>query len=101
SPALVLGSTFSRPTTTVAKGPAPKPAAKPAAAPPPSTPKPTTGTTAPVCHNSYDAACGPFYWDPKPAPDQPRQVTLSSQSQTVQAGHPVTIHAVVYGPDAS
>ena len=99
NPALVLGSTFSRPTTTVPNGPAPKPAPKPAAAPAP--PAATTTPTARVCHNSYDTACGPFYWDPKPAPDQPRQVTLSSQSQTVQAGQPVTIHAVVYDPDDS
>jgi len=94
SPAVVLASTFDRPTTTVPpKHAAPTTAAKPA--PPPSTPN-STGTSAPFCHNSYDPACGPFRWDTPPQQNQPRTVTLSSGSQT---GMQVTIHAVVNDPD--
>lgn len=104
TPALVLGTSFSRPTPTTVP---PKPAAQkttattkaPAAAPAPVPgPKPTTGPTTPFCHNSYDPACGPFRWEPAPASDQPRQVTLSGP-QAVRAGQQVTIHADVNDPD--
>jgi hypothetical protein len=103
SPALVLGTSFSRPTTAVP----PKPAAQkttattkaPAPAPaPPVGPKPTTGRTTPFCHNSYDPACGPFRWEPAPPADQPRQVTLTGP-QAVRVGDQVTVHADVNDPD--
>jgi hypothetical protein len=104
-PALVLGSSFARPTATVPQ-PAPRKAppttAKSAQAPAPSpSGKPAPGATAPFCHDSFDPACGPFHWQPAPAQNQPRQVTLSSQSQTVPAGAQVTFHSVVNDPDDS
>src|SRR3954447_8442257 len=76
TPALVLGTSFSRPTTTVRAPGAPKPAAAPAKPAPPApapapAPKPT-GSTTPFCHNSYDPACGPFRWEPAPAQNQLR-----------------------------
>ena len=101
SPALVLGSTFVRPTTTVPSASAPKPTPKPAAAPTTTTTsKPTPGSAAPFCRNSYNPSCGPFRWDPAPAQNQPRQVSLSGPA-TVRVGDQVTVHAVVTDPDDS
>jgi hypothetical protein len=68
APALVLGTTFNRPTTTIAHKASAAPAK--AAAPSPA-PAPNGSTPTSVCHNSYDAACGAFSWAPDPGPNQP------------------------------
>jgi hypothetical protein len=64
----------------------------------------TTAAPAPApaktCRNSYDAACGPFRWDPDPGPNAPLTVTLSPQSQQVPAGQEVNFHIVGDDPDA-
>lgn len=94
TPALVLGTTFTRPTTTAAPKAAPKPATPAPTAPPPKGSPPTS-----TCRNSSDPACGPFSWDPPPAPDQPRQVTLTVSPASPRVGQAVTVHADVHDPD--
>ena len=94
TPAIVLGTTFTRPTTTAAPKPAPK-AAAPATTAPPAKGSPPTST----CRNSSDPACGPFSWDPPPAPNQPRQVNLSVSTASPRVGQAVTVHADVHDPE--
>ncbi|MGZ4103982.1 MAG: hypothetical protein ACXVP8_01830 [Actinomycetota bacterium] len=52
------------------------------------------------CVNSFDPSCGTFYWNPKPAPDQPIAVTLSPATVHAVAGVPVRFDAVASDPDA-
>ena len=69
-------------------------------------PPATTTTAAPApapakaCRNSYDAACGPFRWDPDPGANAPLTVAVSPQSQQVSAGQEVNFHVVGDDPDA-
>ena len=53
----------------------------PAATAPTPTPDTTTAPGAPTttlpCRNSTDPACGPFRWDPAPAPNQPVAVSYT------------------------
>ena len=95
-PALVLGRSITRPTTTVAAKPAPKPNA-PASTAPPKGPGPTT----PPCRNSYDAACGPFRWDPDPGPNQAITGGVAPDTQTVKMGDKVTFTVTGTDPDAA
>src|SRR2546421_3551967 len=108
-------------TTTTSATPAAGSATPPAPAPPTSEPKgvvmavqtaPTARTTtttrrpgpapapAPACRNSYDAACGPFRWDPEPGPNAPLTVAVTPPSQQVIAGKEVNFHVVADDPDA-
>jgi len=90
-PPAVLGTSFTQaPTTTT-----PKAAGKSA----PRGPAPTTASTAPACHNSYDPACGQFSWNPPPANDQPEQVTLTPSNTTVKVGDQVGFQVKVSDAD--
>src|SRR5205823_4234891 len=62
--------------------------------------EPTTTTDVPVCRNSYDPRCGPFYWDPQPPPNQPLTLEASVSSTSVHAGEPVTVTVHATDPDA-
>jgi len=95
-PALVLGTTFNRPPATVARRATPPPG-KAAAPSPTAPPKGSTPTT--VCRNSYDAACGPFSWDPDPGPNQPITGGITSNQQT--PGAKVTFTVTGDDPDAA
>ena len=95
-PALVLGRSIARPTTTVAPKPAPKPNA-PASTAPPKGP----GPTAPPCRNSYDPACGSFSWDPDPGPNQAITGGVAPDTQTVKVGDKATFTVTGTDPDAA
>lgn len=60
----------------------------------------TTTTTALVCRNSHDPRCGPFYWDPAPAPNQPLTVHITYSPSQPVTGQQVTFHIVADDPDA-
>src|SRR5438270_3670666 len=95
-PAAVLGATFTRPTTTAARKPAPKPAATSATTLPPRSAPPT-----PTCHNSYDPACGPFSWSPDPGPNQAMTGQVTSDPPMPKAGDTVNFHVTASDPDAT
>ena len=86
------------PSTTVAKGVVTPVQSVPRHAGPTT----TTARAAPAkpCRNSYDAACGPFRWDPDPGPNQPLTVTVSPPSQLVKPGDEMNFHVVADDPDA-
>ncbi|MBV8162144.1 MAG: hypothetical protein JO265_14575 [Acidimicrobiia bacterium] len=92
APAAVLATTFTRPTTTVAPEAAPS---SPTTAPPAGSPP----TPTPTCRNSYDPACGPFSWNPAPAPNQPITGTVVASQQA--PGAPVTFTVNAEDPDAA
>lgn len=54
----------------------------------------------PRCRDSTDATCGPFRWDPKPAPNRPLAVTLRVAPVTVRVGQPVAATVTWSDPDA-
>jgi hypothetical protein len=100
-PALVLGTVFTRPTTTVAQ--APKQTAKPAATPPTSSLKPSPSASPPTstCRNSYNPSCGAFRWDPAPGANQPIAGQVTTDSQTVRVNDKVTFTVTGEDPDAA
>jgi hypothetical protein len=59
---------------------------------------PTSTTTTLNCHDSYDAHCGEFRWDPSPD-NQPLTVQVTVTSTKAKVGDPVTFHVVVDDPD--
>jgi hypothetical protein len=65
--------TTAGPATTVPRRASAPPTTAPAA---PLSEIPVTSTLPPGCRNSHDPACGPFYWDPEPAPNQPLTVSF-------------------------
>ena len=65
---------------------------------PPSTAPPTT---APVCRNSTDAACGEFRWDPEPAPNQPLTAAFVDSPGSAVVGEAVVFNVVWSDPDAT
>lgn len=109
--ASVATSTTGRPTTTappevlgVTATTAPAPAFT---APPPTTaapPAPATTTsptaTAPACRNSENPRCGPFRWDPPPAPNDPARVSMTHAPMSPRAGEPVAFVLRAADPDA-
>jgi hypothetical protein len=64
----------------------------------------TTTTEAPtpatVCRNSTDPACGPFRWDPPPAPNSPTEVSISYSPSAPRIGEAVTITVHARDDDA-
>ena len=92
-PALVLGTTFSRPTTTVAHTATPAPAKS-------AGPSPTAASATPtsVCHDSYDPSCGQFSWNPDPGANQP--ITGTVTASQVAPGAKVTFTVNADDPDA-
>ena len=89
SQALATTTTSSPETTPTA---APGPSTTIAASPTTTTPAPTTTVT--PCRNSHDPACGPFYFDPPPDPDQPMTVEVIPSVSTVRVGEPMSFHII-------
>lgn len=57
---------------------------------------------APECRDSYDPGCGPFYWDPAPAPNQPLVLEIVSVSDTTpDVGQEIEVVVHAFDPDAS
>lgn len=81
-----------------------KPSSSPAATEPLNPPSPNRLAVAPgqapACRNSTDPACGPFRWDPQPAPNQPIQYTVSINPEHPQVGEEVTFVIEASDPDA-
>jgi len=74
----------------------PTPVDSPSDVPSPSvSPTPTL-----VCLNSYDSACGDFYWDPPPGSNEPLTVTVTVSPSSAQVGDLVTVHVTATDPDA-
>ena len=67
----------------------------------PSAQLPSTTTTALICRDSWDPACGPRTWDPPPGPNQPLTITVDVIPAAPKAGEPVTFRVVVDDPDGS
>lgn len=66
-----------------------------------SVPSPSsTTTTALVCRNSVEPACGPFAWDPPPGPNQPIELTVSYEPERPRVGETVTFTVRAQDPDA-
>jgi hypothetical protein len=64
------------------------------------TTEPLSGTTSTLaCRDSFDPACGDFYWDPAPGPNQPMTMTISYSPAQPVAGQPVTITYTADDPD--
>ena len=63
-------------------------------------PAPHVKPSGPVCVNSFDFACGVFYWDPPPGRNAPVSISIHLSSTTVQAGEVVTATVTVSDPDA-
>ena len=104
---------FTGPTTTVtatAAAPAPTTTEAPATTVPAATttttlaparqPAPTTSTTL-VCRNSYNPACGPFRWDPAPAPAGAWTVSLQYSPKAPAVGDLVTFTVTISDPNTS
>jgi hypothetical protein len=66
----------------------------------PSAEQPSPSAGAPVCLNSYDPACGKFYWDPKPGPNAPIVVTIHPSSNSLTIGETVTVTVTAVDSDA-
>lgn len=66
----------------------------------PATTAPTTTTAVIECRNSEDPSCGPFFWDPAPAPDQPLSVRATHSPAEPRAGEAITFHVVAEDPDS-
>lgn len=69
----------------------------------PVTTAPTTApptTTARVCRNSSDQACGEFRWDPAPGPNQPLVATFTKAPATAKVGEPVAFEVTWSDGDA-
>jgi len=89
-------------TTTTTTTVEPTTVAAPVVVPAPTTtlrPRSTTTTTKP-CHNSYDQACGPFYWDRDPGPNQPLAVDATYSPSSPKAGDTVTFTVIASDADA-
>jgi plastocyanin len=57
-------------------------------------------TTSTRCLNSFDPACGRFYWSPTPGSNADISVSVGASSATVPAGEPVSFTANGDDPDA-
>jgi hypothetical protein len=66
-------------------------------APPPSEGSTTAAT--PICRNSTNPDCGPFYWDPDPAPNQPLALSATYSPQNPHVGETVTFMIHAEDPD--
>jgi hypothetical protein len=62
---------------------------------------PKSTTTSLVCRNSYDPACGDFYWDPPPPTNQPITLQVTPSATEVSVGQEVTLSIVADDPDAT
>ncbi len=100
-PTTVAGPpTTDAPTASAPPGPA-APNTPPAPAPltvGPSVPENPT-TSPPVCRNSTKPDCGPFYWDPAPAPNQPLNVNVTPSPSNPAPNDVVTFTVKVTDAD--
>ena len=65
------------------------------------TPTPTTASVARAgCRNSSDPACGAFFWDPQPPPDQPLVINVRFSPDPPRAGEEVVFDIEYHDPDA-
>ena len=64
-------------------------------------PAPTTTTTTLVCRNSYNPACGPFRWDPAPAPAGDWTVSIQYSPAQPAVGDLVTFTVTISDPNTS
>jgi len=55
---------------------------------------------APTCVNSYDSACGAFYWDPAPGPNAPMTLSVTASRTTVTVGETISVTGTASDPDA-
>ena len=62
--------------------------------------QPSPSASARVCLNSYDPACGAFYWDPAPGSNAPMDMTIQASSTTLTVGETVTVTGTATDPDA-
>ena len=65
-----------------------------------SSPSVSPTPSARVCLNSFDPACGKFYWYPNPGPNAPVTITIHLSKTTVQVGETITATVSVRDPDA-
>jgi len=56
--------------------------------------------TARVCVDSFDSACGRFYWSPTPGPNAPITATISASTLTLTVGQRVDVTGTASDPDA-
>lgn len=89
------------PTSTTTAAPAPTPAPAPASARAPARGPAQTTTTARVCRNSFDAACGAFRWDPSPSPNQALVAAFTTAPATAVAGQAVPFEVTWSDADAA
>ena len=61
---------------------------------------PPPATVVSPCVNSYDPACGDFYWDPAPGPNAPMTISVTASSTTVTVGETVSVTGTASDPDA-
>lgn len=96
-------TTVAAPPTTVTLVPAgPVPPTNPAPPVPLSVDRPVdepTTVPGPVCMNSSNPACGAFFWDPPPAPNQGLTVSVSPSTANPTTTDPVTFTVTVSDPD--
>lgn len=66
-------------------------------------PASTTTESPPVCRNSHDPRCGPFYWDYDPAtwPNALLELSATLSPEPVVAGEPVSFEIRFHDPDHS
>ena len=60
-----------------------------------------TTTTTLVCRNSYNPECGPFHWDPAPAPGGSPSVTIVPSTPNPTAGEGMNFKVTVSDPDTA
>lgn len=67
---------------------------------PPQTTVPPVPPDEPVCRNSTDPACGPFYYD-WPVPNRPAAIVMSASNPMPQVGEQVVFSVTVDDPDGA
>ena len=82
----VLGLPLTGGTTTLPDAATAAPVTSPDNTSSPGAPTPTR-----PCRNSTDPGCGPFRWDPPPAPNQPLVIQIDDSPSTPQVGERVTV----------
>jgi hypothetical protein len=92
----VLGSSVTRPPVTSRTNP-PSPTGGPQPGDSARSAQFTSSGT--PCRNSSDPACGPFYWDPDPGPNEPLTGQVTFEPANPKAGDTVTFHITANDPD--
>ena len=98
----VLGNSFIRPQPTTRTNPAQGTTAPQPGRTSPTQPGGQSTFTSPTtaCRNSSDPACGPFFWDPDPGPNEPFTGQMTFAPANPKAGDAVTFHLTGTDPDA-